>query len=96
MKLTFRQKKYFTSTGDVYGRTDVELAAAVSAALTKINFSGDKDYNNAYRAILDAFHNGMGRGYGGQDSDEGRAEVGDYVTEAFPQTGTFHLYKKIV
>lgn len=65
MKLRFPKKKNRHDSSSVYGRTDVELNDAVRAVLLDTKFPSDKDYDNAYRAILEAFRRGMNSGYGG-------------------------------
>lgn len=80
---------------NTYTKEETAIVKAIRAVLIKQQFHSVKDFEHAVKAVVEAFKEGMNRGYGGQPSDDATVELYGFLAVAHPQSGFFELYRKI-
>jgi hypothetical protein len=60
---------------NTYGLNGDVLEKAIRTALIPLSLPSDKARNEAIQAVFSAFQDGMRKGYGGENSDSGKADV---------------------
>jgi len=80
---------------NTYTKDETAIVKAIRAELIKHQFHSVKDFEHAVKAVVEAFKEGMNRGYSGEPSDNATTEMYGFLAVAHPQSGFFELYRKI-